>query len=803
MRKGKLRFILIVMLATYVIIQGAGVGTASLEETVVSVDPLASTCNVGQSFNIDVTIANVTNLYSWQFNMTFNPSILNVTNVQHGPFLGTAGPATLKLPPVIDNINGWVFVSEMFFLPLPPEGANGSGVLATVTFDVKGVGVTLLNFVDELVKLYEFLEGNNVPIPHVTVDGIFDNLVVENDSPVALFDAEPLPAEINETITFNASASYDPNDWLFSYYWDFGDGTNATGIIQHVKWNTDLVKDHEYEQGGIYVVTLSVTDYYGATNSTTAYIAVGHDVAVTSLQIPYTAVMPGIQVPINVTVANERGFSETFNVTAYYDNTTIGIETVNLAAFAQTTATFIWNTTSLSEDDYTIIVEASNVTNEINIENNMKNHTITLAPFNRVSHSVEVGGFTFHVITTSNSIISDFSFTQADKKIQFDITGEVGTSGFCNVTIPKNLLDAPLDQWNVLINDVPVIPPQLSVTENTTHTFIYVIYTHSAHTVQIIGKTVATPPVAAFTQTPETPIVGEVVVFNSTSYDPDGTITNWEWDLNGDDTIDAYTENTTYTYNTTGIYTATLTVRDDKGLSNSTELNLKVMGYPSAVFTYFPRTPIVGDTITFNASTSYDLDGWIASYTWNFGDGNITAVGSTKTTITHSYVTAGTYDVTLNVTDNDGLTNMDTQSVNIGKMSSTIDIGLSPKPITLGENTTISGSIDPERSEVTVTIWYRLKGEETWSKITTPTDENSHYSYVWTPESEGTYEIKASWEGDENTFADETEVQELIVKEAAQPSGSSIPPYLIALIAAIVIVIVVITGYLMKTRKPR
>jgi len=368
------------------------------------------------------------------------------------------------------------------------------------------------------------------------------------------------------------------------------------------------------------------------------------------------------------------------------------------------------------------------------------------------------------------------------------------------------LLDAPLDQWNVLINDVPVIPPQLTVTENTTHTFIYVTYTHSTHTVQIIGKTVATPPVAAFTQNPETPIVGEVVVFNSTSYDPDGTITNWEWDLNGNGTIDAYTENTTYTYTATGIYTATLTVRDDKGLTNSTELSLKVIGYPNAVFTYFPGTPIVGDTITFNASTSYDLDGWIVSYTWNFGDGNITAVDSTKTTITHSYVATGTYEVTLNVTDNDGLTNMDTQSVNIGKMSSTIDIDLSPKTITLGENTTISGSIDPERSEVTVTIWYRLKGEETWNTVTTlATDENSHYSYVWTPESEGTYEIKASWEGDENTFADETEKQELTVQEAPPPPDQdpATPLYIIVAIVAAVIMITIIVGYFfIRARKP-
>ena len=62
---------------------------------------------------------------------------------------------------------------------------------------------------------------------------------------------------------------------------------------------------------------------------------------------------------------------------------------------------------------------------------------------------------------------------------------------------------------------------------------------------------------------------------------------------------------------------------------------------------------------TFNGSASSDPDGTIASYAWNFGDG-ATGTGATPG---HAYSTAGDYQVTLTVTDDDGGTNAVTQTV--------------------------------------------------------------------------------------------------------------------------------------------
>lgn len=78
---------------------------------------------------------------------------------------------------------------------------------------------------------------------------------------------------------------------------------------------------------------------------------------------------------------------------------------------------------------------------------------------------------------------------------------------------------------------------------------------------------------------------------------------------------------------------------------------------PVASFTFSPSNPLIYDTVTFNASASYDPDGSIISYTWDFGDGNVTTV--TDPIITHVYTTAEStvnYTVMLTVTDNEGST---------------------------------------------------------------------------------------------------------------------------------------------------
>jgi PKD repeat protein len=84
---------------------------------------------------------------------------------------------------------------------------------------------------------------------------------------------------------------------------------------------------------------------------------------------------------------------------------------------------------------------------------------------------------------------------------------------------------------------------------------------------------------------------------------------------------------------------------------------------PVALFTHSPSYPVANDTVTFNASASYDPDGCITTYSWDFDDGNVTAVSSPM--VTHSYLDYGNYTVTLTVMDNDGLTDIYSEIVEV------------------------------------------------------------------------------------------------------------------------------------------
>ena len=92
-------------------------------------------------------------------------------------------------------------------------------------------------------------------------------------------------------------------------------------------------------------------------------------------------------------------------------------------------------------------------------------------------------GIQYTVQVISNSTVSNFSFNPRDVLIRFNVMGETGTAGFCNVTIPKALLYAE-NNWTVLIDGSPVTP---SVNADADSTYLYFTYSHSIKTVEIIG----------------------------------------------------------------------------------------------------------------------------------------------------------------------------------------------------------------------------------------------------------------------------------------------------------------------------
>lgn len=125
--------------------------------------------------------------------------------------------------------------------------------------------------------------------------------------------------------------------------------------------------------------------------------------------------------------------------------------------------------------------------------------------------------------------------------------------------------------------------------------------------------------------------------------------------------------------------------------------------FPVALFEYSPSKPMENEIVVFNASASFDTDGEIKSYAWNFGDGT---AGFGKIA-EHSYEKGGTYTVKLEVVDNDGLISIKSEKIKVASKTGNLIVKV------------INGDNKPvENAKVTVS------GEDRDFKITKTTDSN-------------------------------------------------------------------------------
>jgi len=121
---------------------------------------------IGETFDVNITIANVEDLYTWQAGMTFNASVLECLGIAEGEFLQRAGVPTLWTPGTINNTAGTIGYSACSITGATP-GVTGTGQLMSITFRVIGSGNSTLHITDVLL-----LDSNLVSITPVTiVDG--------------------------------------------------------------------------------------------------------------------------------------------------------------------------------------------------------------------------------------------------------------------------------------------------------------------------------------------------------------------------------------------------------------------------------------------------------------------------------------------------------------------------------------------------------------------------------------------------------------------------------------------------------
>jgi len=202
-------------------------------------------------------------------------------------------------------------------------------------------------------------------------------------------------------------------------------------------------------------------------------------------------------------------------------------------------------------------------------------------------------------ILSNSTYIAEFNFNPSLAQISFNVTGASETLGFCNVTVPKILLNAaPPNFWTVTINGTYV---SFTTTENSTHTFLYFTYAHSTSRIQIkIVELLNLPPTANFTFSPTDPTLYDTINFTDTSTDTDGNITSWYWEFgDGNYSVD---QNPRHRYAHAGTYTVTLKVKDDWETETVTSKAVPVRKVKTTLTVDAPSAVYQGELLTITAT---------------------------------------------------------------------------------------------------------------------------------------------------------------------------------------------------------
>ena len=194
-------------------------------------------------------------------------------------------------------------------------------------------------------------------------------------------------------------------------------------------------------------------------------------------------------------------------------------------------------------------------------------------------------------------------------------------------------------------------------------------------------------PDAAFEYIPEHPSTVDMVKFTDLSTDEDGEVVAWAWEFGDGATSDE--QNPQHRFARSGIYIVTLVVTDNDGYtSERTELAVKVANEPPvAMFGVAPDRPRVAVETIFDASKSYDMDGRVVSYAWDFDGDGLFDLTTASPKVTHTFLKAGEVVVLLKVADDEGGVGTVERSVEVLPSVSvvrTIETGL-PQDKTIAE----------------------------------------------------------------------------------------------------------------------
>ena len=424
----------------------------------------------------------------------------------------------------------------------------------------------------------------------------------------------------------------DPGGQVVSYAWDFGDGTTGSGSTP----------THVYDAPSTYTVTLTVTDPYNRSATATRQLTV------------FSGGAPSASFTISPTNPN-LGETVFFNASA------------SSAPAERTIVSYAW------EFGDGATASGVNVSHEFDVAASY-NVTLTVTDSRGA-----VGSFTRSVTVTTSQPVASFIFSPNAPAVNASVFFDASAS---RATVAGRTLVA----YDWVFGD-----GSTGSGKTTSHSYAFASTFNFTLTVTVrvgdkgvangsitVGGTGAIP-VSSFTVSPSPTTVGVNTVTDASGSTPapGETIVRYDWDFGetsarfqcpGDASCGDQNRTFAYQYQNAGTYTINLTVTDSSTqTATSAETIIVNAGTdPTASFIFSPTSPGTTTVVQFNAGASSASSGrTIAGYTWNFGDGT-TGTGATTT---HTFATAGVYNVELTVTDSTGATGTSVSQVTVSAAS--------------------------------------------------------------------------------------------------------------------------------------
>ena len=147
---------------------------------------------------------------------------------------------------------------------------------------------------------------------------------------------------------------------------------------------------------------------------------------------------------------------------------------------------------------------------------------------------------------------------------------------------------------------------------------------------------------------------------------------------------------------------------------------------------------------------------------------SVTTDSAGKFSYVWSGMSVGSYDVKASWIGN-GTTLIESSvaTVNVNPAVSSISVNANPLTATVNDDVGINGAITPVRSDASVTLSYSTLGS-VWNKlVSVETDSAGQFSYSWSGMNAGSYQVKASWQGDALTAGAESSAAAVTVNPVA------------------------------------